>query len=98
MQRPPIAFALHAGERFSRVHVGPLGIDGDRLVHVEDARGRTVTPRSHSQFLGHEGTPSPQGEPLVEGESWVVLGERLHSKLLSSASADERSGISFEAP
>ena len=25
-----------AGEKLQRVHIGPLGIDGDGVVHVED--------------------------------------------------------------
>jgi len=29
-----------AGEKLSRVCLGPLGLEGDRLVHVEDASGR----------------------------------------------------------
>jgi uncharacterized protein YcbX len=56
-----------AGEMLERVRIGPLGIEGDRLVHVEDASGRVVTSRSHPRFLGHRGTLGPGGEPLVDG-------------------------------
>ena len=59
-----------AGEQLQRAHMGPLGIEGDRIVHVEDARGRVVTSRSHPRFLGHKGTLGADGEPLVDGRAW----------------------------
>jgi uncharacterized protein len=60
-----------AGERLERARIGPLGIEGDRVVHVEDARGRVVTSRSHPRFLAHRGTLGPDGEPLVDGRPWA---------------------------
>ena len=36
-----------AGEKLQRVEIGPLGFEGDRVVHVEDPRGRVITSRSH---------------------------------------------------
>lgn len=59
-----------AGEPLRRARLGPLGIDGDRVVHVEDARGRVVTSRSHPRFLGHRGTLGAEGMPLVDGRPW----------------------------
>ena len=59
-----------AGEKLARVRVGPLGIEGDRVVHVEDARGQVITSRSHPRFLGHKGVLGPDGEPLVDGRPW----------------------------
>ncbi len=59
-----------AGERIQRVRIGPLGLEGDRVVHVEDARGQVLTSRSHPRFLGHRGTLGPDGEPLVDGRPW----------------------------
>jgi uncharacterized protein YcbX len=59
-----------AGERLRRASLGPLGIEGDRVVHVEDAEGRVITSRSHPRFLGHRGTLGPDGEPLVDGLPW----------------------------
>lgn len=59
-----------AGERLQRAEVGPLGIAGDRVVHVEDAQGRVVTSRSHPRFLGHRGSLGPGGEVLVDGRPW----------------------------
>jgi uncharacterized protein YcbX len=59
-----------AGEKLERASIGPLGIEGDRIVHVEDARGRVITSRSHPRFLGRKGTLGPDGEPLVDGRPW----------------------------
>ena len=59
-----------AGEILQRVMVGPLGVEGDRIVHVEDARGRVITSRSHPRFLSHKGTLGADGEPLVDGRPW----------------------------
>jgi len=59
-----------AGEKLQRAGVGPLGIEGDRIVHVEDARGRVITSRSHPRFLGHKGALGRHGEILVDGRPW----------------------------
>jgi len=53
-----------------RAGVGPLGIEGDRVVHVEDARGRVITSRSHPRFLGHKGSLGRDGEILVDRRRW----------------------------
>lgn len=59
-----------AGEKLQRVGIGALGIEGDRVVHVEDARGRVITSRSHPRFLGHKGSLGEEGAILVDGRSW----------------------------
>ncbi len=59
-----------AGERLQRVSVGPLGIEGDRVVHAEDARGRVITSRSHPRFLGHKGSLGADGVVLVDLRPW----------------------------
>jgi hypothetical protein len=59
-----------AGEKLQRVNIGPLGIEGDRIVHVEDVHEQVITSRSHPRFLGHRGTLGPDGEPLVDGRPW----------------------------
>src|SRR5262249_1215759 len=59
-----------AGEQLQRVRLGPLGIEGDRIVHVEDVHERVITSRSHPRFLSHKGTLRPDGEPLVDGRPW----------------------------
>jgi uncharacterized protein YcbX len=59
-----------AGETLQRARVGPFGVEGDRVVHVEDGQERVITSRSHPRFLGHKGTLGPDGEPLVDGQPW----------------------------
>lgn len=59
-----------AGEKLQQVLIGPHGIEGDRVVHVEDAQQRVITSRSHPRFLGHKGTLAPNGLPLVDGRPW----------------------------
>jgi uncharacterized protein YcbX len=59
-----------AGEKLPSAVIGPLGIEGDRVVHVEDAKGRVITSRSHPRFLGHKCTLDSHGEPLVDGRPW----------------------------
>ncbi|HZI94311.1 MAG TPA: MOSC N-terminal beta barrel domain-containing protein [Patescibacteria group bacterium] len=63
-----------AGEQLQAGHVGSLGIDGDRVVHVEDARGRVITSRTHPRLLGHKGSLGPDGDPLVDGRPWDSPG------------------------
>jgi len=58
------------GERLQRAGVGPLGIQGDRVVHVEDSMDRVITSRSHPRFLGHKGSLGPHGEVLVDRRPW----------------------------
>jgi hypothetical protein len=59
-----------AGEKLQGVRIGPLGIEGDRVVHVADGQERVITSRSHPRFLGHQGTLGSDGEPLVDGRPW----------------------------
>lgn len=79
-----------AGERLHRAKVGPLGIDGDRVVHVEDARGRVFTSRSHPRSSGHKGSIGAHGEIMVDGrtcagsrgvESGFWMPQRAHRRL-----------------
>ena len=59
-----------AGETLQRAGMGPLGIEGDRVVHVVDASGRVITSRSHPRFLGHKGSLGTRGAILVDGRPW----------------------------
>jgi uncharacterized protein YcbX len=59
------------GERLERAVVGPLGIEGDRVVHVENADGRFITSRTHPRLLGHHAILDSSGEPMVDGLSWT---------------------------
>ena len=59
-----------AGERLREVNLTALGLDGDRIVHIENARGRVVTARTHPKLLGHSAVLDAQGEPLVDNRAW----------------------------
>jgi len=59
-----------AGEPLTDAAIGPDGIPGDRVVHVEDPRGRVVTSRSRPKLLLHRGTLGADGEPRVDGRAW----------------------------
>jgi uncharacterized protein YcbX len=59
-----------AGEQMNHARIGPLGIEGDRVVHVEDEDGRVITSRTHHRLLGHHATLNASGEPLVDGLLW----------------------------
>src|SRR5215208_5969440 len=59
-----------AGERLSSIELTPDGVAGDRVVHVEDRRGRTITARTHPGLLGLRGTLGADGEPLIDGRPW----------------------------
>jgi uncharacterized protein len=59
-----------AGEQLQRARLGPLGVDGDRVVHVENARGRVITSRTHPRFLGHTGAIGADGAVRVDGRPW----------------------------
>jgi len=59
-----------AGEKLQRAGIGPLGIEDDRVVHVEDARGRVITSRSHPRFLGYKGSLGAHGAVLVDRRRW----------------------------
>jgi uncharacterized protein YcbX len=58
------------GEELRHAKVGPLGIEGDRVVHVEDSEGRVITSRSHPKFLGHKSSLGMDHTPLVDGLPW----------------------------
>ena len=76
-----------AGERVQSTTVGPLGITGDRVVHVEDARGRVITSRSHPRFLGHKGSLDADLEPLVDGRPWRSIDVAADVRAIAGADA-----------
>jgi len=59
-----------AGEQLNHARIGSLGIEGDRVVHVEDARGHVITARTHHRLLGHHATLNASGEPVVGSLLW----------------------------
>ena len=58
------------GELLHHANIGSLGIDGDRVVHVEDARGHVITARTHHRLLSHSAALNASGEPMVDGVLW----------------------------
>jgi uncharacterized protein YcbX len=76
-----------AGEKLTHAIVGPLGIEGDRIVHVEDGTGRVITSRSHPRFLGHKATLGTDGEPLVDGRPWTSAKVAADVKAAARASS-----------
>ena len=58
------------GERLTETVIEPGGIPGDRVVHVEDERGRVVTSRARPKLLLHRATLGTDGEPRVDGRPW----------------------------
>jgi uncharacterized protein len=58
-----------AGVPLTSAELTPLGIPGDRVVHVRGPEGLR-TSRRHYRLLGLQGTLSPAGEPLVDGLPW----------------------------
>ncbi|MGD9904553.1 MAG: MOSC domain-containing protein [Vicinamibacterales bacterium] len=61
-----------AGERLVGATLGAGGIDGDRRLHVEDGRGRTMTARTHAALLGHRARTGPDGEVVVDERPWYA--------------------------
>ena len=63
-----------AGERLTEAMIAPGGIAGDRRLHVEDARGRIVTARTHARLLGHRARTGTDGQVLVDDRPWFDPG------------------------
>jgi uncharacterized protein len=59
-----------AGEQLTEAEIADDGIPGDRVVHVEDERGRVITSRSRPKLLLHHATLGAGGDPLVDGRPW----------------------------
>lgn len=58
------------GEQLAEAMLGAEGLPGDRIVHVQDDRGRVVTSRSRPRLLLHHATLGADGEPRVDGRPW----------------------------
>ncbi|NJO25312.1 MAG: hypothetical protein HC867_05310, partial [Bacteroidia bacterium] len=59
-----------AGEPLNHASIGPLGIEGDRVVHVENEDGHVITSRTHHRLLGRHARLNASGEPVVDGLLW----------------------------
>jgi uncharacterized protein len=62
------------GEPLDACELTTDGIPGDRVVHVEDDRGRVITARTKPKLLGHAARIGPDGEPLVDERPWRDAG------------------------
>lgn len=60
-----------AGEQLQSAQLTPSGIDGDRVIQVRNAQGRTVTSRTHPGLLGHRAALNEEGSPRVDGRPWT---------------------------
>jgi uncharacterized protein len=77
-----------AGEPLERAEVRRDGISGDRVVHVQDARGQVITARTRPRLLGHHAVLGPDGEPLVDGRPWTSA--EVGHDVVAAAGADAR--------
>lgn len=59
------------GEKLQKATLGPLGIYGDRVVHVEDTRGHFATARKYPRLLGFHGTLDSSGDPSINSVHWT---------------------------
>lgn len=59
-----------AGEKLQHATLGELGIAGDRIVHVQNERGRVLTSRRYPKLLGHKARLDAQGRVLVDEKPW----------------------------
>ena len=60
-----------AGEPLEAVDVGEHGFPGDRVMRVEDARGKPVTARTRPELLAlRASVNADQRAPLVDGRRW----------------------------
>lgn len=59
------------GEKLQKATLGPLGIYGDRIVHVEDAHGHFATARKYPLLLGFHGTLDSSGDPSINSAHWT---------------------------
>jgi uncharacterized protein len=58
------------GEMLTEAMLGAEGVPGDRIVHVEDGRGRVITSRSRPGLLIHRAALGADGEARVDGRPW----------------------------
>ena len=59
-----------AGESLQSATVTALGVEGDRIIQVRNARGNSVTARTHPLLLGFKAALDRNGDPLVDGIPW----------------------------
>ncbi len=60
-----------AGERLESARLEELGVPGDRVLYVVDARGEIVSSRTKPGLLRHQATITAEGGVLVDGLPWT---------------------------
>jgi uncharacterized protein YcbX len=60
-----------AGEQLQTARLTPSGIEGDRVIQVQNKQARTVSARTYPDLLGFRGTLDQNGNPLVDGKPWT---------------------------
>jgi hypothetical protein len=65
-----------AGEQQQSARLTSSGIEGDRVVQVQNARGRIVTARTYPRLLGFHATLDGNGNPLIDGRPWTGVTGR----------------------
>ena len=76
-----------AGEKLQHAMLDELGIAGDRIVHVQNNRGRVITSRTHPKLLGHKARLNASGMPLVDERPWnsASVAEDIKKEIGASA-------------
>src|SRR6266511_4982135 len=77
-----------AGERLDMVELTSDGIAGDRIVRVQDRRGRVITSRTHPRLLALRGSLGADAEPLIDGHPWAA--PEAAAAVRAAAGADAR--------
>lgn len=63
-----------AGQQLQSARLTGLGIDGDRIIQVQNAQGRVVTSRTYPELLGFHAILDELGQPVVDGKPWSDPG------------------------
>ena len=60
-----------AGEQLRSARLTDLGIDGDRVIQVQNGQARVVTSRTHPKLLGFHATLDELGQPARRRKGMV---------------------------
>lgn len=60
-----------AGEQLQSARLTGMGVEGDRVVQVQNAQGRVVTSRTYPELLGFHATMDGHGQPMIDGQPWT---------------------------
>ena len=84
-----------AGQRLDMADLTSNGIAGDRIVHVQDRRGRVITSRTHPRLLALRGSLGADAELLIDGHPWAAPAAA--AAVRAAAGADARL-MRYEGP